>query len=166
MAKDEELTYCKICDRPVEDFKKHLAEEHDLTLKEYKRLVQCKVCQQWLKQVNVQHLSTHDMTLDEYERYDPSPAFPPDPIVEFYRVVEESEPTPPEPIVKVRLVNCESNPFTCFVEARRGAVYYFIKPTKGKTQWQSIPALDAHILLGSEGIPPKYPHLKFEKKRR
>lgn len=158
--------HCKVCDQEVEEFKEHLAEVHDLSVKVYNRLVQCKVCGQWMKQINAQHVATHSMTMDEYERYDPTPAFMADRIETFYRIHEEPELAPPEPMVTVRLVKCDSNPFTTTVEGRPMCVYYFTQPTRGKPQWQDIPALDAHILLGSENIPPKYPHLTFERKRR
>lgn len=156
---------CKLCEQEVEGLKEHLAEVHDLTVKAYNRLVQCRVCNAWLKQINAQHVATHDMTLDEYERYDPTPAFMGERIETFYRVREEPEPSPPEPTMTIRLVKCPSNPFSCAVEARPMCVYHFTQPTRGKPQWQSLPAPDAWILLGTNDIPPKYPDKKFEKRR-
>lgn len=161
MARD-----CKICKQQIEGvWKEHLAEVHDLTTRAYNALVQCKVCGQWLKQVNVQHVATHNMTMDEYERYDPTPPFMADRVETFHRVRPEVKIPEPEPQVTMRLKKCESNPFSCSVEARPSSVYHFQQPTKGKTEWQTLPAPDAWMLLGTETIPPKYPHLKFEKRR-
>jgi hypothetical protein len=158
------MTHCKLCKQKVKNLKEHLAEDHDgLSVRAYHRLEQCKVCREWFKQINAQHVTTHDMTLDEYERYDPTPAFMGDRIETFRRIVEDSEPPPPPPKVSMRLADIPSNPFSCFVEARRGCTYHFQKPIKDQPGWQDIPAPDAAILLGSEGIPPKYAQLQFER---
>lgn len=130
-----------------------------------KEPVICKVCKEPVEDVVLHASTAHNMSGDEYTRYDPAP-FPGGPRETFIRQIRASEPSPPETMVEMRLVDCESNPFSCSVEARRGCVYHFQKPTRGQPQWQKIPAPDVHILLGDETSPPKYSYLIFEAKRR
>lgn len=121
----------------------------------------CKVCEQMVADVVKHANGVHGMSEDEYARYDPTPLYQAPIIRASRKAVVTADPPPEESTIEMRLVEGPGNPFSCSVEGRRGTVYHF-NQDEG---WKKVPAPDAYILLGGEGIPPKYPHLTFEKRR-